>query len=449
MVLWSIRWRYVLTMVTFVGTYLGVSSVTACKTKSLSSVEAIVASGPHIILQFGTDVDQTLRQRVPQLIQAAGSTLEIIPDTELAPTKVPDDALILALGDTRLTRTLIDQESFTATASEGFIVKSAKSGSTLLIAGRGKPAASDNLPHGNIGNSYAAYAILEQLGFAFLRPLAPTIPSRLHSPSTDLAIREQPHWRIRAMHLHTQHPLELTNFLQGWGAKGPDDKSGWEAMQRDWDLYLEWLIANRQNRVEWALLWAKSWQSFADSDERLARLKYIVERGQAFGVGVDVPLTLAQQHAYRLIRQQGALDTKLAQLRASVDWFMRAGFDFLGTETGNSEFTHPTAESTLAWMNELAQYTWDHYGKPSYIKIHCSTGQVAKNYKDPQTGQPINFNMLPHYAHPRMGVLPHTVQHYGLDDPAPTYGNETFAYMRDFLKQEVGRREVVWYPETA
>lgn len=85
----------------------------------------------------------------------------------------------------------------------------------------------------------------------------------------------------------------------------------------------------------------------------------------------------------------------------------------------------------------------------SHIKVHCSTGQVADGYPDPVTGKPINFNMLPHHADKRLGVLPHTVQHYGLTDPAPTYGNTNFGYMRNFLREEVGTRPVVYYPETA
>jgi hypothetical protein len=46
-------------------------------------------------------------------------------------------------------------------------------------------------------------------------------------------------------------------------------------------------------------------------------------------------------------------------------------------------------------------------------------------------------------------VLPHTVQHYGFDDPAPTYGNQDFSFMYDFLRLEAGRRDVLWNPETA
>ena len=52
------------------------------------------------------------------------------------------------------------------------------------------------------------------------------------------------------------------------------------------------------------------------------------------------------------------------------------------------------------------------------------------------TAYPLNFNFLPHFADARLGVMPHTVQHYALDDPAPTYGNEDFHHMREFLQEE-------------
>jgi hypothetical protein len=100
-------------------------------------------------------------------------------------------------------------------------------------------------------------------------------------------------------------------------------------------------------------------------------------------------------------------------------------------------------------MNEAAIHARTAHNAPAYIKAHCSTGQTADPYTDPKTGGPLNFNFLPHYADARLGVMPHTVEIYGLDDPAPTYGNTDFGYMKDFLAQEAGTREVIWHPETA
>jgi len=128
---------------------------------------------------------------------------------------------------------------------------------------------------------------------------------------------------------------------------------------------------------------------------------------------------------------------------------MACGFDFLSTENGSTEFTNPGAERMLAWIDETARYLDEQYDREALIKVHISVGQTAEPFTDRETGEPLNFNFLPTYADPRMGVMPHTVQMYGLDDPAPTYQNTDFGYIREFLHEEVGRRQVVWHPETA
>src|SRR6185369_1577794 len=115
------------------------------------------------------------------------------------------------------------------------------------------------------------------------------------------------------------------------------------------------------------------------------------------------------------------------QIDTGLDWLFGAGFDFFSTESGSTEFTHPDPAKMLAWMDEVAVHAKS-LGKPAYIKAHASTGQVATGYPDPVTGDPINFNFLPHYADSALGAMPHTVQFYGLSDPAPTYGNKTLDY---------------------
>ena len=76
---------------------------------------------------------------------------------------------------------------------------------------------------------------------------------------------------IRGLQLHTMHPLELTDMLNGWGPGGPGDVEGWEATLPEWDAFLEWSLANRQNRAHWVLLSAESWQEFADGAVRAVR----------------------------------------------------------------------------------------------------------------------------------------------------------------------------------
>jgi hypothetical protein len=43
-------------------------------------------------------------------------------------------------------------------------------------------------------------------------------------------------------------------------------------------------------------------------------------------------------------------------------------------------------------------------GKKVFIKCHCSTDQYCQNYVDPNTGKPLNFNFLPIYADPALGL---------------------------------------------
>jgi hypothetical protein len=401
-------------------------------------------------LVAGDDIDAAPRERIAALLGGALGKPVSVTNAAALPTTLTPDALVLAIGSSELSRSLVPDAERAKLAPEAFVVRSGTHrGATLLVA-HGNPKAEH--PHGNIGALHGAYVLLEELGFAFLHPLAPTTPTRLVLPSQPLDRSSAPRWSKRALHIHTQHPLELTDMLQGFGPGGPADEQGFTKSLAEWDRFLEWAVANGQNGVEWFMLWADSWKDFADSPARIQRLGRLVDRAHAFGIdaGIDAPIAFAQQHSFRLLRTQGDPAAELAEIRTRLDWLMGARFDFLGIEAGTSEFTHPTPERMLAWMNEVAKHLDEkHGGTRAYIKVHCSTGQTADGYTDPETGQPINFNMLPHFADKRLGVLPHTVQHYGLNDPAPTYGNTDFAYMRSFTESEAGSRPVVYYPESA
>jgi hypothetical protein len=398
-----------------------------------------------VVLIWGDDVAPVVRERVRQyLVPVAG------PDgvREFSKEQIPElgeGALAFAMGDTAVTRTVIPE---VIDKPEGYRVRVAPSGKGTVVAGRGAPRKTHAF--GNLGTHHAVYAALEHLGFGFLHPLRATRAAALTKPAP-LDVVESPRWEERTMHLHTMHLTELTDFLQGWGPGGPNDKQGFDAQMPEWDSFLEWCVANGQNSAEWFLLWAKSWEAFADSPERMARMRTLVEHAHAFGIsaGVDVPIAFEQQHSYRLLRKTGELADELAEIRTRLAFVMTGKFDFLGSEAGTSEFTHPSPDRMLAWMNELTREAEDKYGVHVFMKVHASTGQVAEGYPDPKTGQPINFNFLPHYADKRLGVLPHTVQHYGLTDPAPTYGNASFSAIRDFLHQEVPIRRTMFYPETA
>ncbi len=403
----------------------------------------------EVIVQLGDDLPSAARDRVTHYVKTLAPHAKVVPANE-ALDKIGSGSLVIAAGATWAASTLVPKADVDALAPEGFVLVSTALGKGTAIVTTGKP--NTKLVHSNIGAAFGAFALLEELGMGFLHPLAPTTPKTMNAIAPGIARKEEPRWPIRGLQLHTMHPLELTHLLNGWGPKGTNDATGWEQMLPEWDRFLEWMLANGQNRVHWLLLEAKTWEEFASSETRRTRLKRLVDRAHDFGiaVGVDVPIVLQQQHTWMLVKKQGELPQELEQLRSRVDWLMNAGFDYLATENGTTEFTHPEPQRMLAWMNELAKHLDEKHGhRPAYVKIHCSTGQTAAGYPDPGTGEPINFNFLPHFADARMGIMPHTVQHYGLDDPAPTYGNTDFAYVKDFLESEVGRREVLWHPETA
>eukprot|EP00753_Platysulcus_tardus_P018117 PLAT6724.1.p1 GENE.PLAT6724.1~~PLAT6724.1.p1 ORF type:complete len:817 (+),score=447.38 PLAT6724.1:110-2452(+) len=360
--------------------------------------------------------------------------------------------LHLELGSTAEAVRLIPDAKLAGLVEGSFILASEqRADGGLTFAGRG--AVTGELWGAALsrGSSYAAYAVLGKLGFAFLHPLRPVVPEAVRGVQAGLWKVESPRWAERGWHYHTEHPLELTEVLNGFDSSGPEMTESWESMMPQVELFMEWLVANRQTKLEYILLWAAEWSDFAWSATRMQRIRTVTSLAHNFTVevGADVPIAEKQQHAWYMTNATGDLEGEKASIRSHLDWVMSAGFDFVATESGFSEFTHPDDTLMLEWMNFTTAYLADTYGAQLFIKAHCSTGQVCNNYEDPRTGKPLNFNFLPMYADARLGVLPHTVQFYALTGPAPTYGNSNFTYMLDFLLYESGKRPVLYHGETA
>ncbi|RYG67560.1 hypothetical protein EON64_07170, partial [archaeon] len=206
------------------------------------------------------------------------------------------NTLIVSLGNASLSQTLLPEATLSRLPKESFtwkLLPTPEYGTSFfLLVSNGLPLSDET--HKNVsfdihrvhyGAVVSAYASLEALGFAFLHPLEPVVPPvlRLGTDEASLAngelqgaveVVESPRWPERGLHLHTQHPLELTEVLGGhdipqFGPHGPHcrqhskryaNASGtaycerWEDMVPDVDVFFEWCVANRLNKVEWLLL---------------------------------------------------------------------------------------------------------------------------------------------------------------------------------------------------
>jgi hypothetical protein len=422
----------------------------------ISGLVALFSFGAHaspslsttsVYLIQGNDVAPRVKSRVSELLKG----LSNVTVTEGSANATPSDAqLIISIGDTPTTRALISKEDVARQGSEGFVVRSKNENGIVTIATDGNPASGERTSmKTNRGLSFGAYEVLQQIGFHFNHPFEPKTPKTLTLPATDLNIDEKPRWPARGLHLHTMHPIELTHVLNGWGPNGPQDVAGFNSALKEWDLFGEWMIAHRQNQVEWVLLADKTHVTFNDSGDRIARLKKLVEMSHAWGLltGIDVGVIFEQQNMWRLLRNVSTDQADSLEIRSRVKYLMGADWDFMTAEMGSSEFTSPTDTKMLFWMNVLTDAMENVHNRYAAVKIHCSSGQNAEHFTDPDTHAPLNFNFLPMYADKKLAVLPHTVELYSLDDPAPTYGNQNWNEMHRFLSSQAGQRPVIWYPE--
>lgn len=115
--------------------------------------------------------------------------------------------------------------------------------------------------------------------------------------------------------------------------------------------------------------------------------------------GVDVPIGNIQQHGWSIVDIRKPLKQQRKQIADRIDLLFNAGFDFLTTESGLSEFTHPECDLMLELINIFAERVNTTWGREAAIKVHCSTGQLCKDFLDPRTEEPINFNLLPTFSH--------------------------------------------------
>ncbi len=283
---------------------------------------------------------------------------------------------------------------------------------------------------GALGWQYGAYELLERAGILFAHPEETLLPDALCMDCIE-GINQtfSPVFEMRGTHVHTMHPLEYESTLLGHN----------EAHKTRYRKLLIWLIARKQNYLEWSLLRTVEFDAWIKYADELAAITH--DRG--FEIGIVAPFAFRQQNSYMLLDADSS-QPFTDQIADSVDQLMQVPWDMLNVEMGASEFFSVSDKQQVEWLSFLARYLDDSYsGTRTATKVHISSDQHAENYNG------INFNFLPKFADPRMGVMPHSVQFFDLYRAAPTYGQTDFSEMRGFLLDQIGKRDVFYYPETA
>lgn len=275
--------------------------------------------------------------------------------------------------------------------------------------------------------SQTFYMALTRLGFLFPHPrvqISPTLDQvRSHCGET---YAWNPAMKYHGFHLHTLHPSEWVHgFLLGKTAIAVDT--------------IRWFARNQQNIFDLSLLRQADSTIFKNLRAPFALAKsFGIHSGIAFGAA------LHQQNSFKLISLPRTFSDTLSirQIRARLPWILKnIDVSYIDVEMGTSEFTNTNYRRTLKWLNEIANVA-ETFNVKMVVKVHTSTNQ-----HDPKWG---NFNFLPQFANPNVGILPHTVYLFGIaDESAPMYGNKNFKHILDFMIDQKEKRRTWFYPETS
>lgn len=271
----------------------------------------------------------------------------------------------------------------------------------------------------SLSAAHALYLLLEEKhGLAFVHP---QLTVRTPHVRPWVSLRAVPRFSWRGFHLHTQHPIELTEPLHD-----PDFPQGEQLVK----AYLTWLARNRQNYFEFCLLRTVDLRRWVPYFRRI--VSYAKARGVA--VGLDLSLRMQQQRAFQLLPRY-SLRSKRYRLRSRLCQLASTGISHLNVELTAAEFVGkdwgPWIDSLLAYARELGL-----------------TVLSRQHVVPPEAYAAGTFS--PAQLPPSLTLCVHSVMCYSLQDTlAPVYRCRNFSHLYETLRTEKKRRPVWYYPETA
>ncbi len=287
------------------------------------------------------------------------------------------------------------------------------------------------------GISMGLYGLLqEQLGFLFYHSKEMLIPRLAEWPlPIDFTWEARPRFDKKGFHLHTQHPLELTQPLSD-----VDFPNGLALIKE----YIDWLARNQQNYFEFNLLESidrKRWPAHAKEF-----VDYCHDRGVI--AGVDISLHMVQQKAFMLWKgKPGSFRSKEKQIERNLEWLFQANWDVVNMEFSTTEFSQGNVEEKellrlgiIEWMEKNTKAKL--MGREHVVK------EDAMALETKELGWQMSEDQKK--IDQQRGVLVHTVMCYTMtEQKAPVYQNDNLRHMYDMLLDERQHRETWYYPESA
>lgn len=286
------------------------------------------------------------------------------------------------------------------------------------------------------GVTCGLYGLLQDaLGFSFCHPREMIVPKLKEWNLDDGFVYESnPRFDVTGFHIHTQHPLELTEALHD-----VNYPNGQQVIRE----YIDWCVRNRQNYFEFNLLEGikrKHWPAYA---------KQFVDYGHDRGLlmGIDLSLHMIQQKTFQLYRFPfKSFRTKKNQITRNVEMLCKAAWDAWDVEFSTTEFSKGNKKKKqklqLFLLGELKKRNVKLMGREHVVKEEkMLSGKVTEDAA---------FDSVQTALDRQRTMLVHTVMFYTLTDTfAPVYGNHNLLHMQQMLKKNLAERETWYYPESA
>ncbi len=266
--------------------------------------------------------------------------------------------------------------------------------------------------------------IQEKLGCKFYHPRASIVPSYTEWPLPgQFTFSGQPRFEKRGFHLHTLHPIELTEQLH--------DPSRAESFA-DIKAYLDWLARNGQNTFQFFLLRNMDRESWPTHARRI--VEYAHQRG--IRCGIEISLSMIQQQAFQAITVLRPYPSYQQQVDDTLAWLFQAPWDYLSLDVTMGEHL-PFLDKLLPDVQmHIEQQVEKRYGARLMYATHVIAAREGAKVRRPKL--------------PGSGIMIHSVMCYSATEAkAPVYGNRNQRFMFEAAAMESQRRETWYWPESS